>query len=152
MPNVVRGHVCRVTHPRRRLYSMARQRCKKIPSWEQDVFTTGPKWWLTWLGIKLCIMIGSPAQIEDWESDILRTQDQENEQCLLQKYNNIRFLDDEDNQTYVIASEYLKFKGPPEGIGSILWLVIPSIVDLVQLKTSTFSTRALILVHFNNVH
>ena len=97
-------------------------------------------------------MIGSPAQIEDWESDILRTQDQENEQCLLQKYNNIRFLDDEDNQTYVIASEYLKFKGPPEGIGSILWLVIPSIVDLVQLKTSTFSTRALILVHFKNVN
>ena len=41
--------------------------------------------------------------IEDWESDILITQGQENEQQLLQKYKNIRFLDDEDNQTYMIA-------------------------------------------------
>ena len=47
-----------------------------------------------------------------WESDILRTQDQENEQRLLQKYNNISFLDDEYNQTYIIDPEKLEFKGP----------------------------------------
>ena len=52
------------------------------------------------------------AWIEDWESYILRTQDQENGQCLLKKYKNIRFLDDEDNQTYMIAQENLEFKGP----------------------------------------
>ena len=50
--------------------------------------------------------------IYDWESDILITQDQENEQRLLQKYRNINFFDDEDNQTYVIAPENLEFKGP----------------------------------------
>ena len=50
--------------------------------------------------------------IEYWESDILITQDQENEKCLTQKYNNIRFLDDEDNQTYMISPEKLEFKGP----------------------------------------
>ena len=33
------------------------------------------------------------ACTEDWESDILRSQDQYNDQRLLQKYNNIRFLD-----------------------------------------------------------
>ena len=38
-------------------------------------------------------------RIKDWESDILRTRYQENEQQLLKKYNNIRFLDDEDIQT-----------------------------------------------------
>ena len=53
----------------------------------------------------------SNACIEDWESDILRTQDQENEQRLLQKYNNIRFLDDGDNKTYIIDPESLEFKG-----------------------------------------
>ena len=31
------------------------------------------------------------AYIEDWESDILRTRDQENEKYLLHKYKNIRF-------------------------------------------------------------
>ena len=46
------------------------------------------------------------------ESDILRTWDQENEQQLLQKYNNLRFLDDEENQTYIIAPENLNIKGP----------------------------------------
>ena len=50
--------------------------------------------------------------IEDWESDILRTQDQENEQRLLHKYKKLTFLDDEDNQTYMIAPENLEFKGP----------------------------------------
>ena len=50
--------------------------------------------------------------IEDWESEILRTQDQENDKRLLQKYNNIRLLDDEDNKTYIIAPENLEFKGP----------------------------------------
>ena len=43
------------------------------------------------------------AWIEDWESYILRIQDQDNEQRLLHKYKNIRFLDDEDNKTYMIA-------------------------------------------------
>ena len=52
------------------------------------------------------------AWIEDWESDILRTQDQENEQRLLQKYKNIRFFDDEDNQTYMITPENMEFKCP----------------------------------------
>ena len=52
------------------------------------------------------------AWIEDQESDILRTQYQENEQRLLQKQNNIRFRDYEDNQTYMIASKRLEFKGP----------------------------------------
>ena len=41
--------------------------------------------------------------IKDLESDILITRDQENEQCLMQKYKNIRFFDDEDNQNYMIA-------------------------------------------------
>ena len=36
----------------------------------------------------------------------------DNEKCLLQKYKNIRSLDDEDNQTYIIAPENLEFKGP----------------------------------------
>ena len=51
------------------------------------------------------------ACIEDWESDILRTRDQENEQPLFHQYKNIRFRDDEDNQTYMIAPENLEFKG-----------------------------------------
>ena len=50
--------------------------------------------------------------IKDWESDILRTRDQENGQHLLQKYKNLRFLDDEENQTYMISQENLEFKGP----------------------------------------
>ena len=50
--------------------------------------------------------------IKDWESDTLRTRYQENEQRLLHKYNNIRFLDDEENQTYIIAPENLNIKGP----------------------------------------
>ena len=52
------------------------------------------------------------AWIEDWDSDILITQDQQNEQHLMQKYNSIRFFDDEDNQTYMIAPEKLEFEGP----------------------------------------
>ena len=51
------------------------------------------------------------AWIQDWESEIPRTLDQENEQRLIQKYKNIRFLDYEDNQTYIIAPGILKFKG-----------------------------------------
>ena len=50
--------------------------------------------------------------IDDWKSDILRTQDKDNEQKILQKYKNIRLLDDEDNQTYMIYPENLEFKGP----------------------------------------
>ena len=50
--------------------------------------------------------------IKDWESDIMRTRDQENQQRLLQKYKNIRFLDDGGNQTYIIAPENLDFKWP----------------------------------------
>ena len=52
------------------------------------------------------------AWTEDWESDILRTRYQENEKRLLKKYKNIRFLDDEYNQTYMISPEILEFKGP----------------------------------------
>ena len=43
------------------------------------------------------------ACIEDCESDILRAWDQECEQFLPHKYNNLRFLDDEDSQTYMIT-------------------------------------------------
>ena len=43
------------------------------------------------------------AWLEYWDSDILRTRYQENEQQLHQKYKNIRLLDDEDNQNYMIA-------------------------------------------------
>ena len=50
--------------------------------------------------------------IKDWESDIPRTLDQVNEQRFLQKYNNIKSLDDEDDQTYMTAPENLDFKGP----------------------------------------
>ena len=50
--------------------------------------------------------------IKDWESDILKTWDRENDQRLNQKYKNLRFLDDEENQTYMIAPENLEFKGP----------------------------------------
>ena len=49
--------------------------------------------------------------IKYWESETRKTRDQENEQRLLQKYNNLRFLDDQDNQTYMIAPENLEFKG-----------------------------------------
>ena len=49
--------------------------------------------------------------IEDLESYILRTRDQDNEQRLLQKYKNIRFLDDEDNKTHMISPYTLYFKG-----------------------------------------
>ena len=52
------------------------------------------------------------AWINYWESDILRTRDQENEKRRLQKYKNIRFLDDEYNKTYMITPENLEFKGP----------------------------------------
>ena len=54
----------------------------------------------------------SNAWIKDWDSDILRTQNQENEQRLLHKYNNLRFPDDEENQIYIIAPESLDFKRP----------------------------------------
>ena len=64
--------------------------------------------------------------IEDWESEILRTQYQDNEKRLLQKYNNLRFLDDEYNKTYIIAPKR-SLKLPPEVISSILWFGIPSI-------------------------
>ena len=47
------------------------------------------------------------AWIKDWELNITRTLYQYNEQRLFHKYNNIRFLDDEDNQNYMIASENL---------------------------------------------
>ena len=51
------------------------------------------------------------AWVKDLESDILRTKYQENEQRLLYKYNNIRFLDDEYNKPYMIAPESLELKG-----------------------------------------
>ena len=38
--------------------------------------------------------------------------DQDNEQRLLHKYNNIMFIDDEGNQHYIIAPENLEIKGP----------------------------------------
>ena len=52
------------------------------------------------------------AWIEGWESDILITRYQENEHRLLKKYRNLRFLDDEDNQTHTISQENLECKGP----------------------------------------
>ena len=52
------------------------------------------------------------AWIKDWDSGIIRMRDQENEQRLLQKYKNLRFLDEEENQTYIIEPENLDFKGP----------------------------------------
>ena len=50
--------------------------------------------------------------IDDWNSGILIKLDQENEQRLPQKYSNLRLLDDEKNQTYMIVPENLDFKGP----------------------------------------
>ena len=67
------------------------------------------------------------AWIEDWDSDIMRIRDQDNEQRLLQKYNNIRLFDDEDNQNYIIAPEFLGLNFPPEEISAIVWLGRPSI-------------------------
>ena len=58
MSNMVRGHVCRVNRLRSRIYSMARQRCTKIPLWEHGVSKNLPIWWLTWVLITLCVMIG----------------------------------------------------------------------------------------------
>ena len=55
------------------------------------------------------------AWVEYWDSNILRTQYQENEQQLLHKYKNIRFLEDEYNQTYIIAPENLVVKGNTRG-------------------------------------
>ena len=65
--------------------------------------------------------------IEDWESDILRTLDQDNEHHLPNKYNNLRLLDDEENQTYTIAPEIWTSKVPPEGISIIVWLGSPPV-------------------------
>ena len=48
--------------------------------------------------------------IQDWDPEILRTRYQENDQNLLHKHKNLRFLDDKDNQTYMIGPEKLKFK------------------------------------------
>ena len=86
------------------------------------------------------------ACIEDWESDILRTRDQENEQRLLHQYTNIRFLDDEDNQTYIIAPEIWILKGPPEGIFSILWLSIPSIGGMAIICTYWSQERSMMIL------
>ena len=61
---------------------------------------------------EICHVRRFNAWIEDWDSDILITLDQGNEQCLLQKYKNLRLLDDEDNKTYMISQENLEFKGP----------------------------------------
>ena len=52
------------------------------------------------------------ACIEDWESDILRTLDQDNEKRLMQKYNIIGLFDDEGNKIYMIAPENLEFEAP----------------------------------------
>ena len=65
--------------------------------------------------------------IKDLDSDILITRDQDNEQRLLHKYNNLRFLDDEEHQTYMISPLNLEFKVPPELISSIVWLCRHSI-------------------------
>ena len=51
------------------------------------------------------------AWIEYWESDIRQIQDQDNEQRLLKKYNNLRLLHDGENQNYMIAPENFWFKG-----------------------------------------
>ena len=51
------------------------------------------------------------AWVNDSDSQIMRTIDQVSEQRLLHKYKNIRFLDDVDNQTYMIIPENLDFKG-----------------------------------------
>ena len=51
------------------------------------------------------------AWVEDWESDILIIRYQDNEKLLPQKYKYIRFLADEDNQTYMIAPKKLEYKG-----------------------------------------
>ena len=50
--------------------------------------------------------------VKDWYSDTLRTRCKENDQRLLQKYRNIRLLDDDENQTYTTDPENLEFKGP----------------------------------------
>ena len=52
------------------------------------------------------------AWIKYWESYILRTRYQDNEKNLIKKYKNTSFLDDEENQTYMIPPENLEFKGP----------------------------------------
>ena len=51
------------------------------------------------------------AWIEDWESDILRTWGQNNDQSFLHKFKIMRFIDVQENQTYMIAPENLEFKG-----------------------------------------
>ena len=53
--------------------------------------------------------------IEDWESGILVIQYQDNEQCLMKKYKNLRFIDDEDNHNCMIVPEKLE----PEGTSRI---------------------------------
>ena len=63
MFNVVRSHVFIVNRPRSRPYYMAQQRYTKILSWKKDMSTTGRTWRLTWVLIKLCIMIGSLSML-----------------------------------------------------------------------------------------
>ena len=48
--------------------------------------------------------------IKDWDSDILRTRYQENEKRVLHKCNNMRFLDDKENKTYIISPYHFEFK------------------------------------------
>ena len=98
---------------------MLRRRCTKIPLWEQDVSTTGPKMMVD-MGLDKTVHNDMEtrharkfnAWIEDQESDILITRDQENQQRILQKYKNIRFFYDKDNQIYMVSPENFEFKGP----------------------------------------
>ena len=95
-----RGHVCRVTHPISKIYFMARQRCTKtfimgkicVYNWTNKIFDMGLDKILHYDREPHHTRIYN-AWIEDWESDILRTPYQENDQRLLKKYKNIRLLD-----------------------------------------------------------
>ena len=118
MSKVFRVHVCRVNHLRSRIYFMAEAKMHKNSIiGKRCVYN----WTYMMVDMGLDNIVHNDRQpcharifnvwIKDWYLDILRTRYQENYQCLLQKYNNIRFFDDEDNQTYMIASENLEFKG-----------------------------------------
>ena len=119
MSNVVRGHVWIVTHTRIWLYSIERRRCTKIPLWEQDVSKSWTNMMVDMGLDKIVHHDRDPcharilnAWIKYWESYILRTRYQDNEKKLINKYKNTSFLDDEENQTYMISPENLEFKGP----------------------------------------
>ena len=157
MSNMVRGHVCRVTHPRSTPYSMARQKMHKnsimrtrcVYNWTDMMVDMGLDK-IVHHDTDHCNARIFYAWIKNLESDILRTRYKENEQCLLQKCRNLRFLDDEDNQTYMIAQIIWILKGPLEGISIIVWLNSSVTGGMGKMWTYLYQERSMVISWYSS--